>query len=104
MDEVRSLDALAKLLNDLSERPYDINLHIQHLQLAKSLEGMESQITSACEMLVDFLAAGEQVWFILIDAKEKLVNLETQEGVEELLALYSRAESDYLCTCIIRSP
>lgn len=103
MDEVQSLDALAKLLNDLSEKPYDINLHIQHLQLAKSLEGMESQITTACEMLVDFLAAGEQVWSILIDAKEKVVNLETKEGVEELLALYSRAESDYLCTSIICS-
>ncbi|KAG6897556.1 hypothetical protein C0992_000339 [Termitomyces sp. T32_za158] len=101
MDEVQSLDALAKLLNDLTERPYDINLHIQHFQLAKSLEGMESQIASACEMLVDFLAAGEQVWSILIAAKEKVVDLETKEGVEELLTLYSRAEADYLSIPIL---
>ncbi|KAG6903150.1 hypothetical protein C0995_004697 [Termitomyces sp. Mi166 len=101
MDEARSLDALAKLLNDLSERPYDLNLHIQHFQLAKSLEGMESQVTSACEMLVDFLAAGEQIWTTLIDAKAKVVDLETKEGVEELLALYSRAESDYLSIPIL---
>ncbi|KAG5726870.1 hypothetical protein E4T56_gene1120 [Termitomyces sp. T112] len=102
MDEAQSLDALAKLLNDLSERPYDINLHIQHFKLAKSLEGMESQVISACEMLVDFLAAGEQIWSILINAKEKTVDLETKEGVEELLALYSRAESDYLSIPILQ--
>ncbi|KAG6850068.1 hypothetical protein H0H93_001618 [Arthromyces matolae] len=53
-------------------------------------------------MLVDFLAAGEQVWTSLIDAKEKTVDLETKEGVEELLALYERAESDYLSIPILQ--
>ncbi|KAG6878496.1 hypothetical protein C0993_005425 [Termitomyces sp. T159_Od127] len=62
---------------------------------------MESQVASACEMLVDFLAAGEQVWSILIDTKEKVVDLETKEGAEELLALFSRAESDYLSIPIL---
>ncbi|KAG6813581.1 hypothetical protein H0H92_009625 [Tricholoma furcatifolium] len=102
MNEEQSLDALAHVLNDLSERPYDLNLHIQHLQLARSLEGMETQVTSACEMMVNFLAAGEQVWNHLLKAKENTVDLETAEGVEDLLALYSRAEADYLSITILQ--
>ncbi|KAG6918338.1 hypothetical protein DXG01_015197 [Tephrocybe rancida] len=102
MNEAQSLDALAKVLNDLSERPYDLNLHKQHVQLARSLEGMEAEATSACEMLVDFLAAGDQVWNTLIEAKESSVDLETAEGVDELLSVYSRAESDYLSIPILQ--
>ncbi|KAF5382630.1 hypothetical protein D9615_003010 [Tricholomella constricta] len=102
MDEAQSLEALTKVLNDLSESPYDISLHIQHIRLAQSLEGMEAQLKSAMEMLSDFLAAGKDVWSVLIEEKEKAVGLETAEGVEELLALYFRAEADYLSLPILQ--
>lgn len=98
MDEAQSLDALAKVLNDLSERPCDITLHAQHIRLAQSLEGMEAEVQSAMGMLPAFLAAGEDVWLPLINTKKETLDLETADGVNELLALYSRAEEDYLCT------
>jgi hypothetical protein len=97
MDETQSLDALAQVLSELSERPYDITLHARHIQLARSLEAMEAEVKSALEMLTQILAAGEDVWLQLIKAEEGSVDLGTVEGVEELLALYSRAEADYLC-------
>ncbi|GLB38245.1 putative RNA recognition motif containing protein [Lyophyllum shimeji] len=102
MDEAQSLEALAKVLNDLSERPYDINLHREHIRLAQSLEGMESQVKSAFEMLTDFLAAGDYVWSFLIEEKQNSVDLQTAEGVGELLALYARAEADYLSIPILQ--
>ncbi|KAG6841698.1 hypothetical protein C0991_007968 [Blastosporella zonata] len=102
MNEEQSLDALAKVLNDISERPYDLSLHKHHVQLSQSLDGMEGQVTSACEMFVDFLAAGELVWTMLIEAKEKSADLRTAEGVEEVLAVYTRAEADYLSIPILQ--
>lgn len=103
MNEAQSLDALAKVLNDLSERPYDITLHAQHIRLAHSMGSMETEVQSALEMLPDFLAAGEDVWLSLIKAKETASNLESAQDVEELLALYNRAEGDYLCASFARS-
>jgi hypothetical protein len=91
MDETQSLDALAQVLGELSERPYDITLHAQHIRLARSLEAMEAEVLSALEMLTQVFAAGEDIWLALIKAKEASVD------VEELLALYSQAEADYLC-------
>ncbi|RDB17959.1 hypothetical protein Hypma_000943 [Hypsizygus marmoreus] len=102
MNEEQSLDALAKVLTDLSERPFDITLHAQHIRLAQSLEGMEAEQQLALEMLPQYLAAGEDVWLALIKAKEASVDLETAEGVEELLSLYSRAEEDYLSIPILQ--
>jgi hypothetical protein len=92
-----TLDALAQVLSELSERPHDIALHARHIRLAKSLEVEQPEVQSALEMLTQFLSAGEDVWLELIKAKEASVDLGTVEGVEELLALYSRAEADYLC-------
>ena len=97
MDEAQSLDALANVLNDLTESPYDITLHAKHIRLAQSMEGMEAEVQSALEMLPQFLAAGDDVWFRLLEAKTAAVDLETVEGVEELLELYNTAEADYLC-------
>ena len=92
-----TLDALAQLLNELSERPYDITLHSRHIRLAQSLEESELEVHSAMEMLTQFLSAGDHVWLELIRAKETSVDLSKAESVEELLALYARAEADYLC-------
>lgn len=98
MDESQSLDALANVLNELAEKPLDISLHAKHIHLAQSLEGMDSEVHSAMEMFSNFYAAGEDVWLALIKAKANTVDLETANGVGELLALYARAEADYLCT------
>jgi hypothetical protein len=101
MDDSHSLDALANILNDIAEKPYDAPTHAMHIRLTQSLEGMESEITSAMEMMTQFLAAGEEVWLPLINAKMQELDLDTEEGVVELLALYTRAESDYMCALLV---
>lgn len=97
MDESESLDALANILTAVAEKPYDVSTHGQHIRLAQSLEGMESEVQSAMEMMVQLVAAGDEVWLPLLTVKEQAVDLETEEGVQELLEMYSRAENDYLC-------
>ena len=99
MDESESLNALSEVLTAVAEKPYDITVHAQHVRLTKSLQGMESEAQSAMEMMVQFVSAPEEIWLSLIDAKEKAVDLDTKEGIEELLALYLQAENDYLCKC-----
>ena len=97
MDESQSLDTLATIINDLAERPHDIVLHANNIKLTKSIQGMEPELQTAMEMLSEFLAAGEDVWLYLVGKKEHSVNLDTAEGVAELLTCYERAEADYLC-------
>lgn len=104
MDESHSLDALADILNDIAEKPYDLPTHARHIQFAQSLEGMESEAISAMEMMTQFLAAGEEVWLPLISAKMQELDLDTEEGVVELIALFTRAESDYMCALLISYP
>lgn len=101
MDEGQSLDALANLLNELADKPYDVSLHAQHIRLARSLQGLESELQSALEMMPEFLAAGEDIWLALIRDKASSVDLATSNGVGELLALYARAEADYLCMLLL---
>ncbi|KAJ4001680.1 hypothetical protein F5050DRAFT_1708044 [Lentinula boryana] len=102
MDENSTLDALAGILEQLVENPLDFSLHVQHIRLAKSLEGMESEVISALEMLTNCFATGDEVWLELFDIKERSVNLDTVNGVEELLALYQRAEADYLSIPVLK--
>jgi hypothetical protein len=68
---------------------------------------MEAEAQSAMEMMTQLVAAGDEVWLPLLNAKEESVDLETECGAEELLELYSRAEADYLCAyehfCTINS-
>jgi len=97
MDEAESLDALANIITAVAEKPYDISLHAQHVKLTQSLEGMETEVQSAMEMMSQLVAAGDDVWIPLLNSKEQSVDLETEDGVQELLELYSRAEGDYLC-------
>ncbi|KAL0960935.1 hypothetical protein HGRIS_005940 [Hohenbuehelia grisea] len=96
MDPAQSLDALANLLTEISQKPYDVALHAQHIRLADSAEELQAEALAAREMMTTFLAAGDDVWRPLIDAKNASVDLETEEGVQELLAVYDRAEEDYL--------
>lgn len=97
MDESQSLDALSNVLSQLETKPFDLSLHATHIRLTQSLEGMQDDALSAMELLISFFAAGEDVWLALIKAKEDTVDLNSANGVEELLALYKRAEEDYLC-------
>jgi hypothetical protein len=93
-----ALDALANLLTGLSVNSFDINLHVQHINLARSLPEMESQVTVAQEMAANYLAVGDEVWLPLIEAKAASANLDNPADASEVLDLYTRAEGDYLCT------
>jgi len=98
MDEVESLEALSNILTSISETPYDFSLHVQHINVAETLgEGQQDQALSAREMMTGFWAAGEEVWFPLINAKKASVDLDTEVGVAEVLEVYEKAEDDYLC-------
>ena len=101
MDDVADasdgLDALAHLLTELSANSFDIKLHVQHINLARSLD-MEPQVVIAQEMAASYLAVGDDVWLPLIEAKMSSANLENPADVLEVLEVYARAEADYLCT------
>lgn len=91
------LDALANLLTELSVNSFDINLHVQHINLARSLD-MDEQVFVAREMATSYLAVGDDVWLPLIDAKMSSANPENPIDISmEVLELYARAEADYLC-------
>ncbi|EGN98450.1 hypothetical protein SERLA73DRAFT_169409 [Serpula lacrymans var. lacrymans S7.3] len=102
MDESASLDSLANLLTELSTHPYDISLHIQHIRLSQSLQGLDSQLITAQEMAANYFAVGDEVWLSLIEAKEKAVDIDSPNGVLEVLGLYDRAEKDYLSIPILQ--
>ncbi|KAF9454778.1 hypothetical protein P691DRAFT_716623 [Macrolepiota fuliginosa MF-IS2] len=91
-----SLKALGDILSQIAEQPYNVALHIQHIQVAQSSLGLDSELKSAMEMMSEFLAVDpEHIWLPLIRQKEASVDLDTADGVEELLAFYDRAERDY---------
>ncbi|KAJ3764333.1 hypothetical protein EV360DRAFT_77444 [Lentinula raphanica] len=102
MDDSSTLDALSGLLERLADNPRDFSSHVQHVRLAKSLGGMDAEVISALEMFSNCFAVGDEVWLQLLDVKESSVNLETVNGIEELLALYRRAEEDYLSITLLK--
>lgn len=93
---MESLEAVDNILSKISVKPLDLSLHLRHIELARTLEDLEFQLT-AFQTLTQFLAVGDEIWLPYIDAKAKSLDLDTVEGVEELLQLYERAEEDYLC-------
>lgn len=96
MDEADALEALANAVTALTNNPYDITLHAQHVRLARET-GMDDQLEAALDMVTTFWAAGDYVWLPLLDLKMKNENLETAEGIKAVLDLFERAEADYLC-------
>ena len=102
MDEANSLEALANALTLLTENPYDIALHSQHVRLARET-GMEDQLEAALDMVTTFWAAGDYVWLPLVDLKKKASDLDTVDGINSILELFERAEGDYLCKCSMQS-
>lgn len=96
MSGTSAVEALSKLLEAISENPYDLSLHVQHIRLAQE-SGDEEQAHAAREMFAGFWAVGDDVWLPLLDAKERHEDVDTPEGMQAVLAHYRRAEEDYLC-------
>ncbi|KAL7280196.1 hypothetical protein ACG7TL_006615 [Trametes sanguinea] len=101
MNEADSLEALSGILERLTENPYDISLHAEHIRIARSA-GMEDELESALEMMTAFWAAGEEVWLPLIQRKLDSSNLESPEDLKAVLHLFERAEQDYLSITILQ--
>ncbi|KAH0831905.1 hypothetical protein J3R83DRAFT_12788 [Lanmaoa asiatica] len=101
VDAADGLDALVNLLTELSVSPFDINLHVQHINLARSLD-MDVEVIAAQEMAASYLAVGDEVWLPLIEAKMSPAVLENPAGVLEVLEVYARAEADYLSIPILQ--
>ena len=91
-----SLDALSSVLTKLTENPYDIAVHAEHARVAQET-GLEDQVEQALEMYTGFWPAGDYVWLPLLEKKLKEVDLDSAEGILDILALFDRAEVDYLC-------
>ena len=89
MDEAAALEALSDILNKLTENPYDISLHAEHVRIARAT-GMEDQVESALDMVTAFWAVGDQVWLPLIERKQQSSDLESPADLQEVLALQSR--------------
>ncbi|KAF7422665.1 Splicing factor [Pleurotus ostreatus] len=96
MDEAQSLDELARLLEKISHSPYNVSLHSQYIRLADTTEGMETEALSAREMMSNFLLCCERVWIPVVESKRATADLNTAEGIFQVLDLYVRAEMDYL--------
>ncbi len=96
MNEADALEALSSVLERLTDNPYDIALHAEHIRIARAT-GMEDQVESALEMMTAFWAAGEDVWLPLVQHKIAASNLDSPEDLRAILDLFTRAERDYLC-------
>lgn len=101
MDEEQALEALSKVISALSENPFDLSLHAQHIQLAAAA-GMDDQVHEARETLTTYYACGDDVWLSLIEDKRNTIDMNSVEGALSVLQAYERAEGDYLCTCSLR--
>jgi hypothetical protein len=99
MDEEQALEALSNVISALSEAPFDLSLHAQHIQLAAAT-GMDDQVRAARETLTTYYACGDDVWLPLIEDKKSSVDLDTIDGVLSVLSEYKRAEDDYLCASL----
>ena len=98
MDEAESLEALSNILTSISENPYNFSLHVQHINVAEALgDGQQDQALSARDLMTGFWAAGDEIWFPLINAKKASVDLDDEDGVADVLEVYEKAEEDYLC-------
>ncbi|KAI0771140.1 RNA-binding protein Prp24 [Trametes elegans] len=101
MNEADSLEALSGILERITENPYDLSLHAEHIRIARST-GLDEQVDSALEMFTAFWAAGEQVWLPLIQRKLETSNLEAPEDLRAILEVLARAEQDYLSIPILQ--
>jgi squamous cell carcinoma antigen recognized by T-cells 3 len=101
MDEEQVLEALSNVISALAETPFDLSLHVQHIQLAAAT-GMDDQVHAARETFTTYYACGDDVWLSLIQDKKDAVDMDTVEGALSVLQTFDRAEGDYLCTRSLR--
>src|SRR6266702_4509106 len=96
MDEEQALEALSNVISALSETPFDLSLHAQHIQLA-AVAGMDDQAHVARETLTTYYACADDVWLPFLEEKKKTANLDSMDSVLSVLQAYKLAEDDYLC-------
>ncbi|KAK7690329.1 hypothetical protein QCA50_006986 [Cerrena zonata] len=101
VDQTNSLDALSSVLTKLTENPYDVATHAEHVRVAQET-GLEDQVEQALEMYTGFWAAGDYVWIPLLEKKLKDANLESPDGLLDVLALFDQAEVDYLSIPVLK--
>ncbi|RPD62808.1 RNA-binding protein Prp24 [Lentinus tigrinus ALCF2SS1-6] len=101
MNEADALEALSSILERLTDNPYDIALHAEHIRIARAT-GMDDQVESALDMMTAFWAAGEDVWLPLIQRKIDASNLDSSEDLRAILDLFVRAERDYLSIPVLQ--
>ncbi|KIP09711.1 hypothetical protein PHLGIDRAFT_22785 [Phlebiopsis gigantea 11061_1 CR5-6] len=95
MDQANALEALVGAITLLNDNPYDIALHAQHVRLARET-GMDDQLESALDMVTTFYASGDHIWLPLVELKIKGTDVGTTQGIKDVLAMFERAEADYL--------
>ncbi|KAH9035591.1 hypothetical protein EDB84DRAFT_1485100 [Lactarius hengduanensis] len=101
MDEEQALDALSNVISALSETPFDLSLHAQHIQLAAAA-GMDDQVHVARETLTTYYTCADDVWLPLLEEKKKTANLDSIDSVLSVLQAYKLAEDDYLSIPLLR--
>lgn len=99
MDEIENLEALSNILTEISANPYDLSLHVKHIELAKSDE-MEEQEDSARQMFTAYWLAGDEVWLPLLEVK-MCKGVDTLDEAKEMNELFEKAEDDYLCMSLL---
>ena len=96
MNEVDALEALSTILERLTDNPYDIALHVEHIRVARAT-GMDDQVDAALDMVTAFWAAGDAVWLPLVERKIAISDLHSPEDLQAIFDLFARGEQDYLC-------
>ncbi|KAG8966591.1 hypothetical protein FRC03_011647 [Tulasnella sp. 419] len=94
-----ALDALSSLLPSLQQTPLSYKLHYQYLRLVKTA-GLDDQLTPARETLVANLAAADDIWAPLLQAKVEEFQFQptiTPDSFSAIDLLFEQAEADYLC-------
>ncbi|KAG8795145.1 Splicing factor [Ceratobasidium sp. 428] len=100
-DEGAVLEELSSVLTALQSNPYDFAKQYEHIRLAGSLPGLEEQVVTAREMMVETWAASEDVWLPIIDHKIASSGGLTLESFGQIIGVFERAEADYLSIPIL---
>ncbi|KAG8924802.1 Splicing factor [Tulasnella sp. 418] len=99
-----ALDALSSLLPALQQTPLSYKLHYQYLRLVKTA-GLDDQLTPARETLVANLAAADDIWAPLLQAKVEEFQFQptiTPDSFSAIDLLFEQAEADYLSIPILK--